>query len=304
MDNIFGAGGGGGGPEQWFRSLPPVTRTLLGSTLVVTIIANLDVVKWTDLDFSRWEDVMGRGNSGRAEAWRLLTCFLYAGKFGWSAVVGLHLMIQISARYESMGPICTRRIYINPRGPGQGQAEERPNMQRGRDATSPYYSRGETPDYVFALLFGMVGILISQIVLLPKLPSSITHGQFHRFFHRQLTFFVVYIWSKQHPQRRVNLFGIPLSAAYLPWAYVAIGYALNNGQVIPLDILHGMFVGHIYFYLACVVPQVLGRRRAVISTPIALVDFCNWLEGRGQVGDGERENVGPMLVDVDGVIGG
>jgi len=72
MDNLFGAGGGGGGggPEQWFRALPPVTRIYLGLTLIVTALANLEVVKWNDLDFSRWEDVMGRGSSGRAEVWR------------------------------------------------------------------------------------------------------------------------------------------------------------------------------------------------------------------------------------------
>jgi len=79
---------------------------------------------------------------------------------------------------------------------------------------------------------------------------------------------------------------------------------MNNGQVVPLDILNGMFVGHIYFYLASVVPQVLGRGRAVLSTPMALVDLCHWLEGRALAGDGGQGNDGPMLVDVDGIIGG
>ena len=87
-----------------------------------------------------------------------------------------------------------------------------------------------------------------------------------------------------------------------------MGYALNN-QTIPLDILHGMFVGHVYFYLACVVPKVLGGRRAFLSTPVALVDFCHWLEGYGPVihdgrGGNEGGAGGPVLVDVDGVIGG
>ena len=101
------------------------------------------------------------------------------------------------------------------------------------------------------------------------------------------------------------MFGIAISAAYLPFAYLLMGYALNNGQSIPVDILHGMFVGHVYFYLASVVPRVLGGRRAVISTPVALIDLCNWLEGRGHVVDNDgRMNDEPMLVDVDGVIGG
>ena len=49
-----------------------------------------------------------------------------------------------------------------------------------------------------------------------------------------------------------------MAAAYLPYAYyLVLGYAFNNGQVHPLDMLHGMLVGHVYYYLACVVPKVL-----------------------------------------------
>ena len=70
MDNIFGAGGGGGGPEQWFLSLPIVTRVWLGSTIIITALANLEFIKWDDLDFERWEDVYGRGSSRSIEVWR------------------------------------------------------------------------------------------------------------------------------------------------------------------------------------------------------------------------------------------
>mmetsp|Transcript_15102 Transcript_15102/g.27292 ORF Transcript_15102/g.27292 Transcript_15102/m.27292 type:complete len:332 (+) Transcript_15102:1-996(+) len=331
MDNIFGAGGAGGGngiggngPQQFFASLPPVTRIWLGSTIVITACANLDLVKWNDLDFSRWDDVMGRGRSGRVEAWRLITCFLCVGKFGFHTIIGLHLMTQISTRYEKMGPICTRRIHIPVEGPAAAAtppaAADHPNPNnnnntpRGQNQqrrqqhnnNSPYYTRGESSDYVFALLFGMIGILLSNSLLLPKLPTSITHNRYHTFFNRHLTFYIVYIWSKQHPHTRVNLFGMPLAAAYLPFAYLVIGYALNNGEVIPVDILHGMFVGHVYFYLACVVPKVLGGGRCVICTPVVVVDLCHWLEGRGLVGGGGGDggNDGPVLVDVDGVIGG
>lgn len=68
-----------------------------------------------------------------------------------------------------------------------------------------------------------------------------------------------------------------------------------------------MFVGHLYYYLACIVPKVLGRRRAVLTTPIALVDLCHWLEGYGPViRDGRANDNGgvPVIADVDGVIGG
>jgi len=294
MDNVFGAGG----PDQWFRSLPIITRTWLGSVLLITALANLDVLKWSELDLRQWQDVV-RGPSGKMEAWRLITCFLYAGKFGWNALIGLHMMTQMSNRYETMGPICTRRMNLPP-------------PYNGNNNTSPYYPRGESADYAFALLFGMVGILLSQFLLFPYLPYSLTQGQHYIFFHRHLTFYVVYIWSKHYPLHRVNLFGVAMAAAYLPYAYLLMGYALNNGQVLPIDMLHGMFIGHVYYYLACVVPEVLRGRLVVIATPEILVGFFHWIEVRGVGGGGidvggggvggDEDN--QMLVNVDDVIGG
>ena len=207
----------------------------------------------------------------------------------------------MSTRYEKMGPISTTRRIRNDIDPNPGEGQEQPNAAAQRNGhhnhNSPYYSRGDTSDYAFALLFGMVGILLSRILILPRLPTFITHNQLHRFFHRDLSFFIVYIWSKQWPQHRINLFGVVMSAAYLPFAYLVMGYALNNGQRIPVDILQGMFVGHIYFYLACVVPKVLIERQlAVLSTPTVLIDLLNWLEGRGNVGGGVGGNDGPVLV--------
>ncbi len=237
-------------------------------------------------------------------------------------------MTQISNRYEKMGPICTRRIYIpetpnsdqinyNENGDSQQQQQQQQHQQQQQQQQhrqqqrqrnnnlnhSPYYLRGESPDYAFALIFGMVGILMTQFLLLPYLSSSHS-SQKHIFFHRHLTQYVVYIWSKQHAHHRVNLFGFPMEAAYLPYAYLVIGYALNNGQVLPIDILHGMFVGHVYYYLACVVPGVLGGGRAVLATPMFLVDLCNWFEGRDVVEARREDDNDPVLADVDGVIGG
>ena len=71
MDNLFGAGGGGGGgPAEFLRDVPPITRILLVSTLLCTALVNLDFLKREDLDFRGWEDVFGRGRSGRVEVWR------------------------------------------------------------------------------------------------------------------------------------------------------------------------------------------------------------------------------------------
>lgn len=324
MNNFFDGGGGiAGGPITWFRSLPPVTRIWFGSTLVVTALANLEVIQWTDLDLTHLYDVIGKGGGGsnnsssiifgRLEAWRLITCFLYVGKFGWNSIVNLHLLTQISSRYETMGPICTRRRIL------LGEAPQEPQQQRSNNnnINSPYYPKGETSDYAFTLLFGMTGIILSQFYLLPYILSpSFFNTTFHyyRFFHRHLTFYILYIWSKHYPQHNVNLFGAVMPAAYLPYAYLVMGYAMNHGEVVPMDMVHGMLVGHLYYYLACVVPIVLGRRGRVammIWTPVVLIDFCDWLEGRRRVidvGGGTTDDIGgdiePIVVDTEGVIGG
>lgn len=237
---------------------------------------------------------------------RLITCFLYAGKIGWGTLFGLHMMSQISSRYEAMGPICTRvrrrEVAVNNE---QNQLNDGNANQPVNTAATPrveYYDRGETSDYAFALILGCLGILLSNFFLLPCIPSPLTYNQQYIFFHHHLTFFVLYIWSKQHPDHIVTLFGVQMTAAWLPYAYLVLGYAINNGQVLPLDMVHGMLVGHVYFHLACVVPKVL-RGKLVIVTPMWLVNFCYWMEGR-RFGDGGLANNNPMVVDVDGVIGG
>ncbi|KAL3811616.1 hypothetical protein ACHAXA_006688 [Cyclostephanos tholiformis] len=296
MDNPFGGIGGEGGgvgvgPAQFLRDLPPVSRILLASTLVCTALVNLDVLKCEDLDFRGWEDVfVGRDGSGRVEAWRLLTCFLYAGKFGWNVLIGLHLMNQISTRYETMGPICTRRRTRAPPPPpppprlrrppppppvGEGHGPTPVEEEDGEEEEelphhSPYHSRGDASDYAFALLLGMVGILLTQTLLMPKLPTAISNdGGRHTFFHRHLAFYVVYVWSKQHSD-----------------------------------------------HTGC--SSVSGGTRTLLHTPNALVDACEWLGGRrvgplppgggGEVDDyitmGNGRGERPALADVDGVIGG
>jgi len=276
---------------DWFRRLPPVTRLLLGSSVVVTALTNVGQLKWHQVCLHDWNDLIGT-----FQAYRAFTCFLYAGQFGINTLIGLHLLTHISARYEAMGPICTRRILVNPQD-NQQQVQE--DLRRRR---SPYYDRGETSDYAWALLLGACGIIVTNFSILPRLPTFMTRKQQYIFFFRHLTHFIVYIWSKKYPDQFVNLFGVNVRAAYLPLCYMVIGLALNNGESLPLDIIHGCFVGHLYFYLSVVVPQVL-HGRAVVATPVMLVDLCNWLEGRAHVADG-RAGGGPELVDVDGVIGG
>lgn len=335
MDNghHFGGGGAVGPVIRYFFALPHVTRVWFLSTVICTLMVNFDLIHSTQIDFRSWEPILPSSfynyfvhdkdqelsaGSGRLEAWRIVTCFLYIGKFDWHTALRLHLLVQSSERYERMGPICTtrsRRRGMNPLGEGGAAAgeEHQQQQQQRRDNNNqnepPYQSkRGQTSDYIFMLLLGMAGILLCQTILLPEIiPNSMMYYQ-HYYYYSELTYYVIYIWSKNHPNQHVNILGIMnIQAPYLPCTYLLMGYALNNGEVIPMDIVCGMVVGHIYYYLTCVVPTVLGGR-AVLYTPEILIDICNYCVNDGAVAV-EIDNNGhvvlrPELVDVDDVIGG
>ena len=83
-----------------------------------------------------------------------------------------------------------------------------------------------------------------------------------------------------------------MDAAYLPYAYLGLSYVMNQNRM-PVDLLHGMFAGHLYYYFAAVVPTVIGRE--ALRTPAVLIELFRPRDGGGDE---------PVLVDVDGVIGG
>jgi Derlin-2/3 len=163
------------------------------------------------------------------ELWRLLTCFCYAGPFDISMIFGLYMQLQFSKQYEAGGPFNT----------GAG---------------------GGTADYVFCLLFGAIALLITY-------PGVMMIMQVPPVFTRNLVFAVLYIWSRRHPTANANIWGVPIPAIYLPFAYLALSVFMGNAYA---DMLHGLAVGHLYYYLADVVPQVTGKD--ILRTPQFLVD--------------------------------
>lgn len=75
---------------------------------------------------------------------------------------------------------------------------------------------------------------------------------------------LVYIWSKRNPYIRMNFFGmLNFNAPYLPWVLFGFSLLLDNSVMIDLM---GIAVGHIYFYLEDVFPNINGGFR-VLKTP-------------------------------------
>eukprot|EP00567_Pseudictyota_dubia_P000584 CAMPEP_0197466216 /NCGR_PEP_ID=MMETSP1175-20131217/64937_1 /TAXON_ID=1003142 /ORGANISM="Triceratium dubium, Strain CCMP147" /LENGTH=288 /DNA_ID=CAMNT_0043002247 /DNA_START=631 /DNA_END=1497 /DNA_ORIENTATION=+ len=212
-----------GGPEAWFRSLPVITRYWFGSAVVATVGANFGIVSPRKLLYS-FELI-----KSNFEVWRLVTPFMYVGKFELNTLIGLYMLYQFSKQYEAGGPYNT----------GAG---------------------GGTADYAFALLFAVVVTVLSYHLLSGVLPLS-------PLFVRNLVFFVLYIWSKRNPTANANIWGVPIKGMYLPFGYLALNVLLGNPY---FDVLHGILVGHLYYFLVDVVPAVYGKD--FIHTPQFMID--------------------------------
>jgi len=119
---------------------------------------------------------------------------------------------------------------------------------------------GGTADYAFALMFAMVAILVTYpfVDAMVGLPPV---------FALNLIYFVMYTWSKRNPTTQMNIWGIPVQGVYLPFAYLALNVFMGHFY---MDLLHGIAIGHIYYFLADVVPQLHGKD--ILHTPRFLID--------------------------------
>jgi len=209
------------GPDEWFKSLPLVTRYWFGATMIVTLSANFGVIEPKQIMYY-WPYI-----KDKFEVWRLLTPFCYVGPFEFNTLISAYMLVQFSKQYETGGPFNT----------GAG---------------------GGTADYAFCLIFGMITILITYAI--SPLPLS-------PIFCRNLIYYVLYVWSKRHPTSQANIWGFPVAAIYLPFAYLALTVFMGSSW---MDMLHGLVIGHVYYFLVDVVPMVYGKE--IITTPKFLVD--------------------------------
>jgi Derlin-2/3 len=122
----------GNSVEEWFRSLPPLTRLWFVSSFAATIlVSGIGAFPGHRL---LWipEFLL----PPHFHLWRLITPFVYLGGFGMPFVINLYLIVKYSAAYES-NPFCT----------------------------TPGAYIGGTADYAFALTFiGMVLLVVGYFM--------------------------------------------------------------------------------------------------------------------------------------------
>eukprot|EP00618_Florenciella_parvula_P019107 CAMPEP_0119538048 /NCGR_PEP_ID=MMETSP1344-20130328/50575_1 /TAXON_ID=236787 /ORGANISM="Florenciella parvula, Strain CCMP2471" /LENGTH=228 /DNA_ID=CAMNT_0007580789 /DNA_START=18 /DNA_END=701 /DNA_ORIENTATION=+ len=86
--------GAGGGPEEWFYGLPPITRTMFVAILGTTCLCSFGMISPMSLtlDFGRL--------SSKFEVWRLATNFVFFGTFSFPFLIQMYIFVQYSQRYE------------------------------------------------------------------------------------------------------------------------------------------------------------------------------------------------------------
>eukprot|EP00616_Rhizochromulina_sp_CCMP1243_P003764 CAMPEP_0118963040 /NCGR_PEP_ID=MMETSP1173-20130426/1129_1 /TAXON_ID=1034831 /ORGANISM="Rhizochromulina marina cf, Strain CCMP1243" /LENGTH=263 /DNA_ID=CAMNT_0006911355 /DNA_START=98 /DNA_END=889 /DNA_ORIENTATION=- len=90
----MGRVGDGNTPQEWFYSLPPITRSLLVAVLATTAACSFGIVSPFQLHLD-WTRVW-RG----FEIWRLASNFVFFGTFSFPFLINLYLLVQYASRYE------------------------------------------------------------------------------------------------------------------------------------------------------------------------------------------------------------
>mmetsp|Transcript_4414 Transcript_4414/g.9944 ORF Transcript_4414/g.9944 Transcript_4414/m.9944 type:complete len:233 (+) Transcript_4414:94-792(+) len=99
------------------------------------------------------------------------------------------------------------------------------------------------------------------------------------FFHMHvlsevLVFLLMYTWSRRTPQTVVNIGPFPVKALYVP--FINLGIRLLLGGTLTEPLL-GMGVGHLFYFLAQVLPQH-GIR--LVRTPLICDEVVAYATGR------------------------
>jgi Derlin-2/3 len=131
--------------------------------------------------------------------------------------------------------------------------------------------RGKTADLLYMLLFGAFVTLL--------FPSFFPLFSKIKFLGHPLAFMMVYLWARGPEQRnvRMSLLGLfPFNAPYLPWVLLLFSLFLRNP--IESDVL-GIIVGHIYYFLHDIYPQVAAVRGWSLKQVLVAPAILHWICG-------------------------
>jgi Derlin-2/3 len=122
-----------------------------------------------------------------------------------------------------------------------------------KNLESEYYAHGPagTAEMSFMLVCGACVMFAL---------SNLVDGMY--FNGLPLVYMVLYVWARKDPYRVVSLWGFTFAAWKFPFIVAIVGVLMGNS---PVTYLIGIFVGHLWHFLADVMPHTYNR--TVIRTP-------------------------------------
>eukprot|EP00921_Rhytidocystis_pertsovi_P004874 GHVQ01008474.1.p1 GENE.GHVQ01008474.1~~GHVQ01008474.1.p1 ORF type:complete len:295 (-),score=29.18 GHVQ01008474.1:1794-2678(-) len=84
-------------PEAWYRGLPPVTKWIVTATFISTLLVVLGVMSPSILIFDM------RLIFYRLHLWRIISNYLFLGKFSFGWLLHMYLFCQFSGKLEKSG---------------------------------------------------------------------------------------------------------------------------------------------------------------------------------------------------------
>ncbi|XP_044468085.1 derlin-1-like [Mangifera indica] len=118
-----------------------------------------------------------------------------------------------------------------------------------------------TADFLWMLIFGAISLLVMAVVPFLWTP----------FMGPSLVFMIVYIWAREFPNARINIYGVvslKVHWFYLPWVMLALDLIFG---VPLLPNFLGMVAGHLYYFLTVLHPLASGKY--IFKTPLWVYPF-------------------------------
>lgn len=92
-----------------------------------------------------------------------------------------------------------------------------------------------------------------------------------------LLYMIMYVWSRREPEAKLNFWGFKFDGIYLPWIYMGIRLLMGGSVSMPLL---GVGVGHVYYFVAQVMPDSHGFNLfARFPTPDLVIKITTYLSG-------------------------
>ncbi|XP_050387492.1 derlin-1-like [Argentina anserina] len=210
--------------RRYFRTIPPVSKTILVTCLMTTSAYYLQLFDYQNISLDYGLVFK------QYQVWRLFTNFIFLGRFSFPYAVEIFIIAKYSVSLEK-GPFDKR-----------------------------------TADYLWMLIFGSMSLLVMSIVPLCRL----------WFMGSSLVFMIVYVWSREFPNERINVYGVvSLKGFYLPYVMMALDLLLGNS--LKPDML-GIVAGHLYYFLTVLHPLAGGKN--MLKTPLWVHRIvAYWSEG-------------------------